>query len=81
MLCQWLGTDQVMSSPRTICLDHTHARARLASQISQPPGGWDLARSRVFSQQFAPQMFISAAFTMDNHYQSVKLSDFNLFIV
>ena len=28
--------------------DHTHARARLAPQIS--PGGWDLARSRVFSQ-------------------------------
>ena len=32
-------------------IDHTHARARLAPQIS--PGGWDLvhlARSRVFSQ-------------------------------
>ena len=34
--------------------DHTHARARLAPQISKlspnPLGGWDLARSRVFSQ-------------------------------
>ena len=32
--------------------DHTHARARLAPQISKlnPPGGWDLARSRVFIQ-------------------------------
>ena len=28
-------------------IDHTHARARLAPQIS----GWDLARSRVFSQR------------------------------
>ena len=34
-------------------VDHTHARARLllAPQIS--PGGWDLARSRVFSQILA----------------------------
>ena len=30
--------------------DHTHARARLAPQISKLRGGWDLARSRVFSQ-------------------------------
>ena len=39
--------------PYCFVVDHTRARARLAPQISKlrnPPGGWDLARSCVFSQ-------------------------------
>ena len=45
------------TASRVKLFDHTHARARLAPQIN-PPGGWDLARSRVFSQSSYITLFI-----------------------
>ena len=63
-------TAQTVHSDFTQCnaLDHTHARARLAPQISKPQGGWDLARSRVFSQATRDAKNIQNAARVSNFF-------------